>query len=324
MSQPLVSIVTPSLNQANFIEDTILSVKEQDYPNLEHVIIDGGSTDGTLDILHHYDTAYNLRWVSERDQGQSHAINKGIEMAHGQIIGWINSDDTYLENAVSTAANYLISNPKTLWVYGDAYWIDEDNSFIRKWPSQIFNLETLVINRQFIIQPTVFYKKTILDEVGYLDINLHLTMDFDLFIRLGCEYQPGYISRALATRRIHSLAKTNDRTSYFGKEGIQTINKILQMNILPEEISAKKNRVLSSHQARWGKACLINKEYIEAYGHFLKAFYLSPCSLTRKVLRILIELFRKFILRLLADPENQVRITNPRVIGFDKITWFRK
>ena len=128
----LVSIVTPSLNQGRFIEETILSIKNQSYPNIEHIIVDGGSTDNTLDIIKKYDGTYNMRWLSEPDEGQSDAINKGWKMSKGEIIAYLNSDDTYMPRAVETAVKFLTEHPDISMVYGGFNYIDEHGEVIRQ------------------------------------------------------------------------------------------------------------------------------------------------------------------------------------------------
>jgi len=124
--QPLVSIVTPSYNQGQFIEDTILSVKNQDYSNIEHIIVDGGSTDNTLEILKEYENSYNLRWVSEPDNGQADAINKGFDMAKGEIIGWLNSDDTYFSSHVLTKVVEKFRQTEAKIVFGNDVLINQE------------------------------------------------------------------------------------------------------------------------------------------------------------------------------------------------------
>src|SRR5688572_17831514 len=132
---PLVSIITPSFNQARFLEETIQSVLSQDYANIEYLIVDGGSTDGSLEIIKRY--AGRLAWwVSEKDQGQTDAINKGFARAQRKILAWLNSDDTYLPHAVSEAAAYLLSNPEAGMVYGDANLIDEAGRTIGRFPAR--------------------------------------------------------------------------------------------------------------------------------------------------------------------------------------------
>jgi hypothetical protein len=204
---PLVSIVTPSLNQRQFIEATIESVLTQDYPRIEYIVIDGGSTDGTVDVLRRYEGC--LEWVSEPDRGQSHAINKGFRRARGQILAWLNADDTYLPGAVTLAATHLVQHPACAMVYGDGYLIDEGGTVRGKFPAtEPFNLWKLVYVIDYILQQTAFFRREVLDAVGDLDERLHWGMDWDLFIRIGKHLRVDYLARDMANLREHRLAKT--------------------------------------------------------------------------------------------------------------------
>jgi hypothetical protein len=204
---PLVSIVTPSLNQGRFIEDTIRSVLAQDYPNIEYIVIDGGSTDQTLDILRRYDA--RLRWVSEPDSGQSEAINKGFRMAQGEIVAWLNSDDTYLAGAVTKAVAHLRAHPEVAMVYGEGYLMDEAGRVTRRFPStEPFNLWRLVYFSDYILQQTVFWRRCVFEAVGMLDESLHYGMDWDFWIRVAKRFEVAYMPEFLGNLREYATAKT--------------------------------------------------------------------------------------------------------------------
>lgn len=204
---PLVSIVTPSLNQGQFIEATIESVLSQDYPRLEYIVVDGGSTDGTLDVLRRYER--RLEWISEPDRGQSHAINKGFRRSRGEILAWLNSDDTYLPGAVSAAVEHLLQHPECAMVYGEGHLIDERGGVIRRFPAtEPFNLWKLVYVIDYILQQTAFFRREALDVVGDLDEQLHWGMDWDLFIRIGKRFRVDYLPRDMANLREYRTAKT--------------------------------------------------------------------------------------------------------------------
>src|SRR5437762_13389355 len=156
---PTVSIVTPSFNQAQYIEATIRSVLEQDYPAIEYSVMDGASTDGTLNVLRRYEG--RLRWVSQRDAGQADAINKGFAQTSGEILGWLNSDDTFARGAVAAAVKFLLDHPNIAMVYGDADFIDRSGRYIGKCAHvEPYDRHRLVHYSDFIVQPAVFFRRS--------------------------------------------------------------------------------------------------------------------------------------------------------------------
>ncbi|MGN7468385.1 glycosyltransferase family 2 protein [Brevibacillus sp. SAFN-007a] len=205
---PLVSIITPSFNQSAFIRKTIESVLSQDYPNIEHIVVDGGSTDGTLGILQEYAHLGNrFRYISEPDRGQSHAINKGLAMANGQIVGWLNSDDKYWPGAVAKAINALTANPHWAMVYGNALHINADDKITSVYPTKPFSREALFLFC-IICQPSAFIRKEVFQAVGGVDENLHYCMDYDLWMRISKTYTVGHIQDFLAASRLHPACKS--------------------------------------------------------------------------------------------------------------------
>jgi glycosyltransferase involved in cell wall biosynthesis len=200
-SFPLVSIITPSYNQAAYLEETIWSVFDQDYQNLEYIIVDGGSQDGSLEIIQKY--ADRLAWwVSEEDQGQTDAINKGFARAKGDVLAWLNSDDTYLPGAVAEAVEYLQSHPEVGMVYGDTNLIDEDSQVIGSFPA----LQT--DNRRLMRQQASFFRANLWKKVGPLDPTFFFAMDYDLWVRLSKEAPLKYHPRLWANFRLHGGAKS--------------------------------------------------------------------------------------------------------------------
>lgn len=205
---PLVSIVTPSFNQGRFIEASIESVLSQDYPFIEYIVIDGGSTDNTPDILKKY--GKRIKWISEPDKGQSDAINKGFKMAKGSILAWLNSDDTYEPGAVKTAVNHFLSHPHTAMIYGNGNEIDENGKNIGSFKNtQDFDLDVLICVFDYILQPTVFFRKDAFESVGGLKTELKWCMDWDLWIKIGKRYRIDYIPQLLANSRLHNSTKTS-------------------------------------------------------------------------------------------------------------------
>jgi glycosyltransferase involved in cell wall biosynthesis len=219
---PLVSIVTPSYNQGSFIEETIESVLNQDYPNIEYIVVDGGSTDNTLDILKKYEG--RLKWVSEKDSGQSDAINKGFSMARGEILAWLNSDDTYLAGAVRKAVEFLKDRPDTKMVYGKGYLIDEEGNITGQCPTEPFNIERLA-SFNYILQPAAFLRAEIFNTIEMLDVNLKYSMDLDLWVRIANNFKTEYLPEFLATYRLHSTSKTVSEAVVFNKEELETFKK---------------------------------------------------------------------------------------------------
>ena len=220
-SEPLVSIVTPSFNQGDLIRSTIESVLRQDYPRVEYIIRDGGSTDETARIASEY--AGRLTFVSEADAGQSDAINKGFRQAKGSIVAWLNSDDTLLPGAIRTAVRAMSLNPEAGAVYGNGYLIDQDGVVMSRFPyTRSPDLWRLLHLSDFILQQTVFFRRSALAAVGFLDEALHWTMDWDILIRLGLRYPLVPVREFLGCLRIHPKTKT-------GSGGMRRILEIRQM-----------------------------------------------------------------------------------------------
>ncbi len=203
----LVSIVTPSYNQARYLEETMRSVLEQDYPHIEYIVVDGGSTDDSVEIIQKY--ADRLAWwVSEKDRGQTDAINKGFARARGQVLAWINSDDTYQPGAVREAVEFLQQNPQVGLVYGDANYIDEHGRVIGRFPAAQTDYRRLRQGYVHIPQQAAFFRADLWRKVGPLDDSFYFAMDYDLWVRLAREAPIVYHPRLWANFRLHSDAKT--------------------------------------------------------------------------------------------------------------------
>jgi len=206
-STPLVTIVTPSFNQASYVEETIQSVLKQTYPYVEYIIVDGGSEDGSLEIIKKYAPKL-AHWVSEKDRGQTDAINKGFALAKGEVLAWLNSDDTLLPNAVEDAVEYLSTHPQTGLVYGDTNYIDEKSKVIGRFPAAQTDLTRLRRGYVHIPQQASFFHKSIWDQVGPLDTDFFFAMDYDLWVRFARVSELKYIPRIWANFRLHSDTKT--------------------------------------------------------------------------------------------------------------------
>lgn len=205
--QPLVSILTPSYNQGRFLEQTIQSVLTQDYPNLEYLIVDGGSTDSSVEIIRRYVSRLSW-WVSEPDQGQTDALNKGFGHATGEIFAWLNSDDTYLPGAVSAAVSCLQAHPEAAMVYADANLVDEDGRLIGRFPSRQTNLKMLLRGSVHISQQTAFFRASAWNQVAPLDPSFHFAMDYDLWVRLAKIAPLVYTEGDWANFRLHEGSKS--------------------------------------------------------------------------------------------------------------------
>ena len=205
---PLVSIITPSFNQARYLEATINSVLGQDYPRIEYIIVDGGSTDASADIIKKHE-ARIAWWVSEQDKGQTDAINKGFNRATGDILAWINSDDTYNPGAVSAAVKYLLENPEVAMVYADCNFIDENDRVIGKFNAAQTDYRRLREGYVHIPQQTMFFRAKYWKELGPLDPSFYFAMDYDLWTRIAAHAPFKYLAgQTWANFRLHTSGKT--------------------------------------------------------------------------------------------------------------------
>jgi len=222
MIVPKLSIVTPSFNQGHFIEETLRSVRSQRYPVLEHIVIDGASTDGTVEILKRYSSTPGweyLRWISEPDHGQTDAINKGFQRATGNIIGWLNSDDLYEPDSFARIAKAFEENPMVDFIYGDYLIIDETGKTLISKKEIDFDWEILLCGLNYIAQPNVFFRSQVFKELGYLNDSLQFVMDYEFWLRAathGFRFQ--HIPIALAACRWHLDAKTVSRDRRIAEE----------------------------------------------------------------------------------------------------------
>ena len=230
---PLVSIITPSYNQAEFIETNILSISRQQYPNIEHIVVDGGSSDATLHILKKHENTYNLRWVSEPDNGQAHAINKGFDMAGGDILAYLNSDDSYINSKViGSVVDCFKANANIDMVYGSYNITNSEGAVLRHIKPPLFSFR-LLLKSGFIPQPTVFLRRTVLSKTGLLDESLHYGMDLDLWFRVHkTNAEIRRLDLDIANFRLHSQSKTVSQTAKMIREGYLIVRPRYSANML--------------------------------------------------------------------------------------------
>lgn len=204
-SAPLVSIVTPSFNMRQYLRATIESVASQDYPNLEHIVVDGGSTDGSVELLESYGA--RLRYFVGKDKGPSDAAHRGFLEARGEYFAWLNADDTYLPGAIRMGVEYLIAHPRAAVVYGEGYWIDDKGAVICRYPTQPFDAE-LLKQDCFICQPASFIRAEAYRKCP-LDPDVNVSFDYDLWIRMAKQgFRFDAIPEYLAQSRMHPGAMT--------------------------------------------------------------------------------------------------------------------
>ncbi|HXZ94925.1 MAG TPA: glycosyltransferase family 2 protein [Dehalococcoidia bacterium] len=271
----LVSVVTPSLNRGVFIEETIRSVMAQSYLQIEHIVIDGGSTDGTLDILQRYK---HLTWVSEPDNGAVDAVNKGWRMARGEVVAMLPADDTYTPWAVQCAVDYLTEYPCVDMVYGDCNVIDAAGRVFRQLNPGEFDLGKL-LRSCMIPGPTAFIRKSVLDKVGLLDTNLKLANDYDLWLRIGLNFQLKYIPRVLANFRMCPGSSTPETPQKFERllyEHLYIYEKFFANQQLPKKIKDSKHRVFGSAYMSLGLHYHSLRKGAQARHYLVRALVADP------------------------------------------------
>lgn len=206
-SLPLVSIITPSFNQAEYLEETINSVLGQDYERFEYIIVDGGSTDGSVEIIRRYEDRL-ASWISEPDLGQTDAINKGFSAASGDILAWLNSDDTYQPGAIGEAVAYLTDHPEIGMVYGGLYYIDKQGRRIGRYPAKPTDYRGLRRGKNTVAQQSMFFRSVLWRMVGPLDPTFYYAMDYDLWVRIAAVTPIRFHDRHWANFRLHDTSKS--------------------------------------------------------------------------------------------------------------------
>lgn len=288
-NSPLVTIVTPSYNQARFLEQTMRSVLEQDYPNIEYMVVDGGSTDGSVDIIKKYSNRLKW-WVSEKDNGQAEAINKGFARANGEIIAWVNSDDYYMPGAVSSAVKALSDHPEAGFVYGKVQVVDKDEKILNQLSYGNWGLKDL-LSFHIIGQPAVFMRRDLLEKVGYLDQTYHCLLDHHLWIRLAEQSGMAYVPSLWASAHYHEDCKNLAIASEFGKEAKRMV-QWMQASPQFHDLFEQNRKLILAGAERFDAFYLLDaKDYSASFRAYWKAFWLNPATVTPEWYRMVYAFF---------------------------------
>jgi glycosyltransferase involved in cell wall biosynthesis len=277
--KPLVSIVTPSFNQAPFIEQTIRSVLEQDYPNIEYIIIDGGSTDGSVDIIRRYSDRLAY-WTSEPDNGQADAINKGWSRSSGRILAFLNSDDYYMPGSVRTAVAALQRNPAAQIVIGQGRWVTENGQPLQK---VLFKYDGDAAHHLFDVdkydsvpQPAAFVTRAVLDSVGLLDPSFHMGLDGEFFTRVLGNFEAVVIDDVLACLRLHPGSKSVAGGIRFAADILRVADLMLAQPHAYPRFRVDPRRVMSGAHIRAARVNYVNGKPLQALRHLFIAASQSP------------------------------------------------
>ena len=297
---PRVSIITPSFNQVAFIEQTIRSVLDQDYPNLEYWVIDGGSSDGSLEIIRKY-AGQLAGWVSEPDRGQSEGINKGLARATGEVVAWLNSDDLYYPGAVQAAVAALAANPQASFVFSDVKSIDEAGQPFHRMHYGHWGLANLMRFR-IIGQPAVFIRHRFLAQTGLLDPSYHYLLDHHLWLRLAALAEPVYVpGEPWAAARMHAGAKNMAQAAGFAPEAMRLAEWLMQDPRFEPLASQIEPQIWAGAHRLAGFYLMESGQAGKALRSYARSFWRSPGIALQDWKRILSALASVLGLRKLAE-----------------------
>ncbi|MFC2063884.1 glycosyltransferase family 2 protein [Chloroflexota bacterium] len=274
-----VSIVTPSFNQADFLEKTICSVLEQDYPHIEYLLVDGGSTDGSLEIIQKYSKQLTW-WVSEPDSGQAEAINKGLSRVSGDIVAWLNSDDILLPGAIKQAVSIFTQFPETGLIYGDVLAIDARGTTTNRLTYSDMSLSDLAAF-QMIGQPSVFMRRSVLEKAGYLDVSFHFLLDHHLWLRMAQLAKIRHIPEFLSAARFHADSKNVSRAAEFGQEAFRILDWMETQPILADILQKDHNRIKAGAHRLSAFYLLDGGDPFGSLREYTRCFKLNPGSIFR-------------------------------------------
>lgn len=294
---PLVTIVMPSYNQSKYLEKAILSVLQQDYPNIEFFVVDGGSKDGSVEIIRRYHRSHSNRlvwWVSEKDKGQADAINKGFLRARGDLIAWLNSDDLYLPGAVSKAVKVLNENPDYGLVYGNLKSIDMEGRVFNTITYHDWQLKDLMAFR-IIGQPSVFMRREAFFAVGGMDTTYDLLLDPLLFMRIAARYQIRYINEFFAAARFHPEAKNVSQARKYGDDALAIVS-IMEDDPDFKDVYKRNRRKIISGAYRLGAHYLLDGgDFAKGFSYYLRSFLYHPSTALEELPRIIYSFFAIFL-----------------------------
>ncbi|HEY2586000.1 MAG TPA: glycosyltransferase family 2 protein [Tepidisphaeraceae bacterium] len=237
-SLPRIALITPSFNTGRHLADAVRSVLSQDYPNLDYLVMDGGSTDQTLDVLRSFGD--RIRWISQKDEGQSDAIRKGFEQTTGEILGWLNADDVLAPGALRAVGEFFATNPDVALVYGNGAYIDAEGRLIGPCAHiEPFSTDRLFQYSDFIVQPAAFFRRSAYDAVGGLDAGLHYGMDYDLWLKLARGHKVVHIPQCLASYRW----LTDNKTAVGGFRRLNELREMTARHGLVEPAFLRLERV---------------------------------------------------------------------------------
>lgn len=291
MAAPLTtSIITPSFNQAAYLEQTILSILNQDIPSLQYIIIDGNSTDGSQEIIRKYEKRLAY-WVSEPDRGQADAINKGLARAEGEIVAWLNSDDYYLPGCLATVLAAFAQNPDAGLIFGDVLSVDADSRPINLMRYDNWDLSDLMRFR-IIGQPGVFFRQSVMKKAGLLDTSYHYLLDHQYWLRVAQIASIQHLPKTLAAARFHSAAKNVAMAAEFGKEAFRLVEWMQSDTDFSEHYRRYQRKIKAG--AYWINARYLSEsgEAKKAVASYLRSFFHHP--------QPVLEDWRRFVYTLLS------------------------
>jgi len=277
----LVSIITPSFNQSAYLEQTMKSVLDQDFPNIEYIVMDGGSTDSSVDIIQRH-AARLAFWTSERDRGQADAINNGIAHAHGEILAWLNSDDYYLSGTISAAVEIFEQNPDMVLIYGDMLAVNEHGETINTLKYQQLNLEDLLCF-QIIGQPSVFFRREAFEKSGGLDTTFHFLLDHQLWIKISAQGKILHVDQTWSAARYHAEAKNRAKASEFGQEAFRILDWAAQDEKLSPVLARVAQRAKASANRVDARYLLDSGQSWPALKAWIRALFIHPPTALKRL-----------------------------------------